>query len=248
MRRIATTALAFLCLSSAANAQAVIVALSTERVEITSNFTGASVTVFGAADDYGAGIEAPFEIVVVLRGPAESVITRRKDRLLGLWINRAEAHFDEMPAFYALQATTPITDIAEPDLLAAEGLGLASLVERASVDPDDAEFANAFVRLRQDSGLYVENAGTIDRLGGSVFRTSFDLPADVPIGAYIVDVFLFQNGTMVTMSSAPLEISKTGAEQFIFDISRESPWLYAIAVVLIAAMAGWLGGVIFRRD
>ncbi len=246
MRRITATALALLCLSAAANAQSVVVALSTERVEITSNFTGASVTVFGAADDVSAGTD--HQIVVVLRGPGESVITRRKDRLLGLWINRAEARFDGMPAFYALQATSPITDIAEPALLAATGLGLASLVERAASDPDDAEFAEALVRLRQDAGLYGEDVGMIDLLGDTVFRTSFDLPADVPVGSYVVNVFLFEDGRLVTTNSAALEISKTGAEQFIFDVSRDSPWLYAIAVVLIAGMAGWLGGVIFRRD
>ena len=246
MKRVAAAILALAGIPTAAYSQSVVVALSTERVEVSSNFTGASVTVFGALEDPAIG--AADEIIIVLRGPMENVVARRKDRLLGLWINRAEARFEAVPAYYALQATRPIEEIADPVTLATEGLGLASLVDRNSANPEETEFAEALVRLRQDIGLYYETIGGIDRPGGTVFRTRFDLPADAPIGAYLVDVFLFQSGSLVATSSVPMEITKTGAEQFIFDASRDSPWLYAIAVVLIAAAAGWLGGVLFRRD
>jgi hypothetical protein len=59
---------------------------------------------------------------------------------------------------------------------------------------------------------------------------------------------MFDRGEVVASAVETLEIIKTGAEQFIYEASRKQPWLYALAVVAIAAASGWLGGVVFRRD
>lgn len=246
MRRFAITLL-ILSLSTGAYSQSVVVALSTDRIEITSNFTGANVTVFGAMDDSSSIANVRLEIVVVLLGESENVTARRQERTLGLWINRSEADLLGMPSYYALQSTRPIDQIADADTLAALNLGLGSITDRAA-NANEAEFAEAVVRLRKAAGLYYENAGDIDMLAGSIFRTRFELPANVPVGSYLVRVFLFQHGQLIANSETPIDVTKTGAEQFIFDASRDAPWLYAISIVLIAVAAGWLGGVLFRRD
>ena len=246
MRRLAVMALA-LALSSAAHAQSVVVALSVDRVEIASNFTGADITVFGVVDDTTLFGDLPFEIIVVLRGETETLTARRKERILGLWINRAEVDLTEVPAFYALQATRPISEIADLNTLEASNLGLASVARKASHETD-LEFASALVRLRQAAGLYYESVETIRRPSPSVFQTRFELPANVPVGSYSVEIYVFQSGQLFANSSTPIEVTKTGAEQFIYDASRDVPWLYAIGIVLIALMSGWLGGVLFRRD
>ncbi|MHA1559366.1 MAG: TIGR02186 family protein [Alphaproteobacteria bacterium] len=245
MRRLAVMLL-MLVLSSGAYSQSVVVALSTDRVEIASNFTGANVTVFGAVDDASSFANVPVEIIVVLRGEPEAVTARRKERTLGLWINRAEVDLLDMPIFYALQSTRPVFEIANADTLDALNLGLASVVGRAA--NNEAEFAEAVVRLREEAGLYYENVGVVDLLAGSIFQTRFELPANVPVGSYAVGVYLFQSGQLVANSETPIEVTKTGAEQFIFDASRDAPWFYGIGIVLIAVLAGWVGGVLFRRD
>jgi uncharacterized protein (TIGR02186 family) len=247
MRRLAAAAAAFLFGTTTASAQTLIVTLSTEQVEVTSNFTGTGVTVFGAVEGIAAS-DAPFDLVVVLRGPSESVSIRRKDRLLGLWVNRAEATFADMPAFYAVHATTPLADITSAATLSALGLGLTAIGNDAVSAAGERDFASALIRLRQEEGVYYEHADEIDRLGGNIFRTIFELPADVPVGAYSVEALLFQDGELLTSTQQPLEIIKTGSEQFIYEASRNQPWLYALAIVMIAAGSGWLGGVLFRRD
>jgi uncharacterized protein (TIGR02186 family) len=246
VRRLAITLL-MLSMSSAVHSQSVVVALSTDRIEIASNFTGASVTVFGAVDDSSSFANIPLEIIIVLLGEPEDVTARRKERTLGLWINRAEANLLGMPSYYALQSTHPVIEIADADTLAALNLGLGSVEDRAA-NTNEAEFAEAVVRLRRTAGLYYENAGDVDLFAGSVFRTRFELPANVPVGSYLVGVYLFQHGQLVANSETPIDVTKTGAEQFIFDASRDARWLYAISIVLIAVTAGWLGGALFRRD
>ena len=249
MRRLALIVLGVVGLPVSALAQTVVIALSSDSVQISSNFTGASITVFGALEDANLDPSLPLDIAVVLQGPPESTIVRRKDRLLGLWINRAQTEFAAIPAFYAVQSTRPLAEILGDVSLNATPIGLEAVATTAAAGSiAEMEFAEAVVRLRQADGVYYENAGTVERPGATVFRTAFDLPADVPIGAYRVAVYVFQANELIAARSVPMEVIKTGAEQFIYDASRNSPWLYALAIVLIAVAAGWLGGVIFRRD
>lgn len=246
MKRALATAAILACSAVAASADDLIVTLSTDEVRITSNFSGTGVTVFGAAELANLAADTPLELVIVLRGPAESVTVRRKDHVLGLWINRAEAVLSDMPAYYAVHATAPLNEIASPVSLTALGLGLGAVA--ADAGPSQREFASAMVRLLEEEGVYYELPDSIDWLDGRLFRTTFELPADVPVGAYSVEVLAFSHGLLLASAQQPLEIIKTGSEQFIYEASHSQPWLYAIAIVIIAATAGWLGGVLFRRD
>lgn len=217
-----------------------VVTLSADRVEITSNFTGAGMVVFGAID---AALAENSEIVVVVRGPQETITVRRRDRVLGLWLNTRTHDLEAMPAFYALHASAPVTQIADDSVRTELGLGLDTYA-----DPTGVEFMDAAIRLLREEGHYVEEAGTVERLGNGVFRVGVDLPADISIGAYTVDVFLFASGSLVGVATKPLEVGKTGVEQFIAEASRDRPWAYAAVMVVFAIGAGWLGGLIFRRD
>ena len=59
------------------------VALSQTVVAITTQFTGAELLLFGAK-------QGPGDIIVVVRGPLRDQIVRRKDKVSGIWINRAD--------------------------------------------------------------------------------------------------------------------------------------------------------------
>jgi uncharacterized protein (TIGR02186 family) len=247
MKRIALALALLAGVAVCARAQTIVVVLSAEVVAITSNFTGADVTVFGALE-----FDRPaedIELVVVLRGPPQSLTTRRKERLLGMWINRGSETFAGAPAFYALRATAPLDTIAGNADRDELGLGLDTVVPTSQVTSVERRaFAAALVRLQVGEGRYSEAFGVVDRPSDTIFRTTFTLPADVPVGRYVVEVLMFDRGEVVASAVETLEIIKTGAEQFIYEASRKQPWLYALAVVAIAAASGWLGGVVFRRD
>lgn len=230
-----------------AAAQAVIVVLSADQVTISSNYTGTDLTVFGALELDRPADEA--DLAVVLRGPRLDVTARRKERVLGLWINRASETFYRLPAFYALHTTAPLETMAEPALLAGLGLGLDTVIPQSVQYNDRREdFAEAIIRLQQNDGRYDEEIGAVARPSDTIFRTTFALPADIPIGSYTVEVLLFEGGEVVASAELPLEISKSGTEQLLYDASRSQSWFYAISVVAIAISAGWLGGIVFRRD
>ena len=70
------------------------IGLSTDSVAITSNFAGADLTIFGALDNADPLVarQGRYDVIVVLEGPARPVVVRRKNRILGMWINTEIAH------------------------------------------------------------------------------------------------------------------------------------------------------------
>jgi uncharacterized protein (TIGR02186 family) len=246
VRRVAA-ALSLALAATPAAAETLVVALSADEVRIASTFTGTTITVFGAIED-GAG--DGYQIVVALEGPRTVAVVRRKDAVAGLWINRAEAQFTNVPEFYAVHATAPLLDIAAREALVALGLGVDNLALGPTMAAGAAAtgFRQAVIRLRREAGHYVEDGEGVEGIGAYLFRTTFTLPSDVPDGAYTARAFLFRDGALQAEASAGLAILKTSGEQFVYDAAHENAWLYALAVILMAGSIGWLGGIIFRRD
>ena len=67
-------------------------------------------------------------------------------------------------------------------------------------------------------------------------------------GTYTVDVFLVREGEVVAAQATPLVVSKIGVGADMADIAHRYAALYGIIAVLVAGMAGWLAGIIFRRN
>lgn len=238
-----------------ASAETLNVAASTERVEITSNFSGTTLTVYGTIerDRVTVGRAEGYEIAVVLDGPRRPVVARRKERIAGLWVNRAARTY-EAPAFYALATTAPIADMAEPDVLKVAQVGIDSLIlpERVpggvEVMAGTAEFRDGLLRLKRRAGLYTEYPEAVKRIGSSLFSVSLPIPAEVPVGTYAARVVLFGGGSRLAESAVEVTVAKSGFESEVADLASRWPVAYGLMSVMVALFTGWLGGVMFRRD
>ena len=112
------------------------IGLSTSTIQISSDFTGARLVVFGALDNADAKLlrQQRYDIVVALIGPRSPVVVREKERTFGLWINRGSETFDAAPGSYALAATRPLADVARQELRQRLSLGINDLrLDSASV-------------------------------------------------------------------------------------------------------------------
>ena len=228
---------------SGAHGQTLIADLSDHRIEITSGFTGADVLLFGTSGGEG-------DVVVVLRGPPEPLVVRRKARMFGLWLNRDNIVFTDAPGYYAVAASRPLADIAPMELLEDLSIGFdnVSLTLFEATSPEELGlFRAALLRNMAKIGLYSSATAPIKFVGSQLFRTRFDFPANVPTGLYHADVFLFVDGALVSRRTTALQISKTGFEAAMYSFSRYQPLLYGLVAVAVALMAGWTAGMVFRR-
>lgn len=230
----------------AAWAEDLVSGISQDTIQITSNYTGTDIVVFGA-------IERPQSIqgrnlVVVVRGPDHALTVRRRSRIAGVWINNDAARFEGMPAYYYLASTEPIARIAPPEALIRYGIGLQHLKPSAIGSHHDPEpFRQAGIRHLQREGLYVESPGSIDFLSETLFRTRVPVPASVTRGQYNVEVYLFRNGEVVSAQSTPFFVDATGLERRLFNMAHNAPLSYGLVCVAMAMMLGWISAVLFRR-
>lgn len=249
MKTLAAALVVMAAAASPAAAERLTIALSLSEVAIASNFTGAPMTVFGViAPDKGASPAADYQVAVIVLGPTESVVERRKDRLAGIWMNSAAMTIGGAPSYYALSTSAEPDAVGNPDVLERLQIGLDRLaigIDESS--PDATEFRNAYIQLKKKAGLYSDQA-TVRFLGPLIFRTASFLPANVPTGRYTVIAYLFSNGNLIANAHDYFVVTKSGAEGSIAHFARSEPLAYGIVCAALALFVGWAGGVIFRRD
>jgi len=233
-----------------------VVSLSNHRVMITSNFVGDELVLFGGIeqDQSSHPRRGGYDIVVTVAGPAQSMVTFRKSRMLGIWVNADSREFENAPAYLAVLSNRPLDAIANAETLRRLQLGLDNipLPQRASVNIADSSsddpFRLAFIKIKTDHGLYREVSNGVTFLAPALFRASIPLPAEVPVGTYEVDVRLFADGTQIARAPAPFEVYKSGFEQVVTVAARDHGFLYGLGTSLMAVLTGWFASVVFRRD
>lgn len=227
---------------------------STNEIAITSDFRGADLTVFGALGNPDALLLAigQYDIVVTLEGPVAPATVRRKERVLGVWVNTRSIGFAPAPESYSLASTRALDAIARPQVLSEVGIGFSYMPLTAVAYGGAAarlgEFRDAFRRLKEANGLYQRDPSGVRFVASNLFRATLRLPANIPDGVHTVKAYLFKSGTYVTGRTLPLRVVKTGLEQTITDAAHEQPYLYGIVCVLLAVVTGWGASFAFRKD
>ena len=111
---------AVLLIAGAVQSRDLVVDLSDSIVKITTGFAGTELLLFGAKKGEG-------DIIVVVRGPWEDPTVRRKERILGVWVNRDEVDFKDVPSYYWVASNKPLEDLLPPETLETFQIGIPDL-------------------------------------------------------------------------------------------------------------------------
>jgi uncharacterized protein (TIGR02186 family) len=239
-----------------ARAERLIVSVSNHRVTVTPNYAGEELVLFGSVekDDKTPANRGNYDLVVTVSGPRADMVTRRKERRFGIWVNNDYRQFLKVPTYLALFSNRPFDAIASPEVQRRQQLGMNNVLLTQRVGPDYADvvpndaFRSAFVRLRSHHGLYREATSAVTFLTPTLFRTGIPLPGEVPIGTYDVDIKLFADGALVTRTDTAFEIVKVGFEQFVATSARQNGFAYGLVTAFMALMTGWMASIVFRKD
>jgi uncharacterized protein (TIGR02186 family) len=245
MARIVFAALALLAIafSPTAKAQPLVADLSSHLIAITTGFAGTELLLFGATEGEG-------DVVVIVRGPDSEASVRRKARVAGLWINRDEMRFANTPTFYRLAASKPLAEFVPPALRQRHQIGTEFLRLQALGEADAEEvaaFRAGLVRNKEAQKLYDPEIGRVAFLGPRLFRTRILFPANVPTGAYSVEVLLVRGGQVIAAQTTPMFVSKVGIGADIYDFAHQWAAIYGLLAIFIAVFAGWAAGAIFKK-
>src|SRR5665648_71697 len=123
--------------------------ISTREISIQSNFTGIEILIFGSVDfsSTPSPEKAVHDVIMVIRGPSQPIVARRKERVAGLWINGESRVFPSVPGFYTVLSSRPFRAIAPEETLKTLGAGFKNIdfgVDSGG-DPADETFRSSVI-------------------------------------------------------------------------------------------------------
>lgn len=223
--------------------------VSQSRIEVRQGFTGANLLLYGA-------IVAPnqeaseYDIVVVLKGPAESVRMREKERFAGIWMNAGSSDFRSAPSFFAVASSRPVSELVDERTAAIFELGteFIQLSPVGEIEPvEQARFARGLVDMRRRAGLFSENPRGVRISEGVLYQARIALPSNVTTGPYTAETFAIADGRVIASATAKIEVVKVGLEgRVVLEANRNSLLYGAFAIVLSLTM-GVAAGRVFSR-
>ncbi len=226
--------------------------VSTRTVAVDTAFAGTRIVVFGTVENSRQlrPDEGLYDVAIVLEGPREPLVARRKSNIGGIWINATSHTFKEVPSFYAIVTTRPVAEIAPKPVLWQNGIGFELLRLTADTklgSKELDEYRDAIVRLKTDQKLYVGSERGVAFIGKSLFRATVDLPANVSIGEFNAWIYLFRKGELLSTYKTRLGLQREGLEQQLHSFAVDQPLWYGIAAVSLAILAGLAASLAFRR-
>lgn len=228
--------------------KALTVDLSVNKIDINSGFTGKDVTLFGIQKAKG-------KIVIVVRGPALTMVLREKSNVAGMWLTTSSVKFIEIPGYYAVASNASVPLLADQETLRDQQIGLDYLnippkkLSDFVTNPSELKrMQDAFIQTQQLRGLFVLRTEPITYVTDELFKLNLWFPSNIPVGTYTVDAYLFEDQKLIGKDHRELVIARAGFNASLREFSHESPWRYAALTILIAMLSGWLATVILKRD
>jgi uncharacterized protein (TIGR02186 family) len=223
--------------------------VSQHEVQLRQGFTGTELLLFGAIlNRDGTRAARDYDIVVILKGPTQSIVVREKSKVAGMWLNADSTEFRSAPSFYAIASSRPISEIVDDKTAAIYELGLKwlQLSPIGAIDPaEQVRFSKGLVDLNQRGGLYREAPVGVTVKEQVLYQARIFLPSSVPIGVYTAETLAVSDGRVVASASSKVEVRKLGFERVVADFAENQSFLYGVLAVIVSIAMGWIAGRLF---
>lgn len=225
--------------------------VSQSRIEVRQGFTGADLLLYGAViEPQGPSGGRDFDIAVVLKGPAEPIRVREKERIAGIWMNAEANDFRSAPSFFATASSRPIEEIVDPLTAAIYELGteFIQLSPTGQIEPEEQQrFSRGLVEMRQRLGLYKEDPQGVRISEGVLYQARIALPSNVTTGQYTAETFAIADGRVLASATAEIEVVKVGLEGSVVYASQEWSLFYGLGAIALSLGMGWIAGQAFSK-
>ncbi len=240
---LAALALFWVMCGAAQAASPVVADLSNYHIDIDSGFNGTRIFLFGARNDNG-------DIVVVVRGPNQNYIVRKKESMGGVWVNRSRMKFYNVPSFYAVASSRPLEEIGQAGLFDRLAIGQDKLMApppNIRLKDSFDEFQSAYLRFQKKERLYAFAPEKVNFMAETLFKTVIEFPDNIPSGVYTAEIYLISDGEVVGMQTTPISVVKSGLDAALYWFAHHHPAYYGLTAIFLALFAGWAAGRIFGK-
>jgi uncharacterized protein (TIGR02186 family) len=224
--------LIFFCSIDEAIAFSVIGDLSPNQINISSEFKGQKVLVFGAL------IKKSDNVIIVIHGPEKNIKISKKTKTFGIWTNSTKIRFDNIPQFFSVSYVKDKFNNLN-NILRDEFLPL-------QIKSKKDELLNAFEMHKEKVNLYQYN-DNVEIIDNHLFRCMIDFPSNIIKGEYIAEIIALNNNKIIGIASIPLFVNKIGLDSWLFDMHYLNPIGYSILAICGALLIGWLSSFLPKK-
>lgn len=223
--------------------------ISQHEIQVRQGFTGADLLLFGAIlTPEGARAAGDYDIVVLLEGPARSIVVREKRKVAGIWVNAKSTEFRSAPGFYAMASSRPVATLVDGKTAAIYEMGLKwlQLSPVGVIDPvEQKRFSDGLVDLMRRQGLYQENENAVKISGQVLYQARISLPSSVLTGTYTAETFAVRDGRVVASAISRVTVRKEGFERLVAYNAQVNGFFYGLFAVIVSISMGWIAGRLF---
>lgn len=219
--------------------------LSQENVEISTDFLGAKILLFGAYDGRKGD-----DIIVVVTGPKGLATIQKKGNVLGVWVNTKKVNYINAPKYLSISSNRDIDKILNQKTQKISEIGLNNLnvrIQPGKPINNEQEWREALTRNMLKSKLWSVNENSVSLIKNSLFRSYLSLPSNVTIGKFEVKILHYRNSKLISKETSNINVSKSGFSAEIYNIAQNYSTLYGILAVLLAVFIGWGTNLVFRK-
>jgi len=228
--------------TTATNNGGLLTELGSDYVKLTSDFTGQTILVYGTTSEAG-------NVVIKVVSPSEPVNLSHKVKIGPFWVNGAKVAVHDAPALVQILASAPLDTLLSQSERDQYGLNLKDALTGAKADRPPSglgDWRSALLELKKRSHHYEVQDGAVHIMHRRLFRATFRLPADIPLGNYQVHVYLVNGGHVFAHQTLQLHVLQMGMEHRVVRAAHHSSWTFGIALTVFALLFG-LGFSILLR-
>ena len=242
--------------SNVVRAETLVTDLSQHVIEITSQFSGSELLLFGAIERHALesvqsneisvqGLD--YDIIVVVQSEPTDLVIRKKEKVVGIWINTENQMIHGVPGYYVIGSTRPLDEFLSKEDQVRLRLGLTNLNITNEQGEDVGVYKEALIRNMINKDLYKESSGNVTVKDEILFRATLAFPSNMPVGNYKADVYLVRDGNVIINHRTDLLVDKRGIERFIYNFAHDYPPYYGIMAIFVAISVGLFSGFVAKK-
>jgi uncharacterized protein (TIGR02186 family) len=223
----------------------VVMDLSKHTINISRNFKGTDVTVFGVCDK-------DEDIIIMLRGGTSNLKIKKMHKKNNIWSVDFVINFLDMPNIYTLYSNKKIDNLLSEDDIDDLNLSISGLPVKEKLNRRDDilylyESFNAMIKQRKLYNLLGDYPYSIEKIDNStLFRVKLNIPDRIKTGTYSVVVYSVKDKKITSVVAVPLNIRKVGVSGVLHYLAFNYSKTFAILSIVWAMFVGWFVNYIIQ--
>lgn len=220
--------------------------ITPNHIPVTIGYHGTSLTVKGRSD-------GDTHLLIKITNKSRHAELKYKAKVGGIvWMKKGKLTFKNLPDIYMLFGTKNPETLLTPAELKQYHIGYKSLIADAKVEDEQGKEAERkwlqdFISFKEHDGLYLIKNDAIQREQGGNFKLVIDWPFQAGPDKYTVETFAVREGRIIDRTTQHVEVERSGLIAALSGMAFEHPALYGIMAVIVAMVAGFSVGTIFKK-